>query len=918
MGSKIKQINEDELISLVKEFISKIKNQTVGIKPSSLKKEYNGTITNAHFYKMYGGSSQFVNCPWITFLAHGQKTTNGIYPIIFYDRKSNIENFKVGYGISERYKPDTQWNINFNDFESNDDKTFFCKLCLTIQDENDIEKNKHLIISCLNKIINDFHEQFIKTSDRAWLLTWNPDKWGWKTLKQDIISVSQGNYIETKYACSSRQPKIGDRVYILKLGTKFPKGIFASGFISKEAYSDIAEHTNSDIKVNCVKIKLDKIVDYEKDKILLQKTLKNNFPHQEWSPLSSGIEIKKEYIKELETMWANINNDLTSKPQYWLYAAGEKSSKWNEFYNNQIIALRWDYLGDLRQYKTQREIEDKIIKIEAPKQYPTNNAKANWEFVTKMKTGDIVFVKKGFEDILIGRGVVTSDYIYDNSRQEYKSIRKIKWTHNGHYKVNFGELGLTHWNTKVLTEISQTKFGDFCLQLEDIFMDKKISNINSVKHPLNLILYGPPGTGKTFETKNIMKDILCNNKIFVTQKTTKNITGDTPWWQAIALTMYKHNKNKKYKVAELEKLLKDYIKLKQNNTVKNKLWEQLQKHTSYTSETVFSKDRSEPFLFDKTPSSEWYLTDKGLNFIEDQLANELLVETTYEDKNKYSDFITFHQSYSYEEFIEGIKPSSKSGQIEYNIENGIFKQMCIKANSDPENNYVLIVDEINRGNISKIFGELITLIENDKRINPNGANDPDDKNIKIDDKSLEENSLVTKLPYSKENFGVPKNLYIIGTMNTSDRSIASIDIALRRRFTFKEIMPDSKLVADFNCNFKQIFERLNKNITILLDQDHQIGHSYFINTKYNDNNGNNNPETLKEIWIDKILPLLNEYFYCDWDKLKLIIPGFVQEITNVPSHIKNECEDNIYEFNIPDKIEDFTAALMQEKYSNKR
>lgn len=274
MGSKIKQINEDELISLVKEFISKIKKQTVGIKPSSLKKEYNGTITNAHFYKMYGGSSQFVNCPWITFLAHGQKTTNGIYPIIFYDRKSNIENFKVGYGISERYKPDTQWNINFNDFESNDDKTFFCKLCLTIQDENDIEKNKHLIISCLNKIINDFHEQFIKTSDRAWLLTWNPDKWGWKTLKQDIISVSQGNYIETKYACSSRQPKIGDRVYILKLGTKFPKGIFASGFISKEAYSDIAEHTNSDIKVNCVKIKLDKIVDYEKDKILLQKTLK--------------------------------------------------------------------------------------------------------------------------------------------------------------------------------------------------------------------------------------------------------------------------------------------------------------------------------------------------------------------------------------------------------------------------------------------------------------------------------------------------------------------------------------------------------------------------------------------------------------------------------------------------------------------
>lgn len=208
--------------------------------------------------------------------------------------------------------------------------------------------------------------------------------------------------------------------------------------------------------------------------------------------------------------------------------------------------------------------------------------------------------------------------------------------------------------------------------------------------------------------------------------------------------------------------------------------------------------------------------------------------------------------------------------------------------------HVLIIDEINRGNISKIFGELITLIEPDKR-------------------QGESHAIEVKLPYSKDKFSVPKNLYIIGTMNTSDRSIAAVDIALRRRFKFIEMMPDKNLVAGFGIGFQDIFEKLNKKIKLLLDRDHQIGHSYFIKTKYK----NADAETLKQIWFQEILPLLNEYFYCDWEKLKLVVPGFITKVDNIPAELKDECEDSAYEFKTEENfkdIKDFTNALTQDKF----
>lgn len=185
-------------------------------------------------------------------------------------------------------------------------------------------------------------------------------------------------------------------------------------------------------------------------------------------------------------------------------------------------------------------------------------------------------------------------------------------------------------------------------------------------------------------------------------------------------------------------------------------------------------------------------------------------------------------------------------------------------------NYVLIIDEINRGNVASIFGELITLIEPDKRL---GAS----------------NEITVSLPYSDssdELFGVPSNLYIIGTMNTADRSIEALDTALRRRFSFEFMEPNSMLVPELDnlgINLREIYIEINRRITYLLDSDHQIGHSYFI--------GINNLEELKQTFKDKIIPLLKEYFFNDYGKIRLVLgDGFVSKIDKPKFAVKDEDE----------------------------
>jgi hypothetical protein len=223
-------------------------------------------------------------------------------------------------------------------------------------------------------------------------------------------------------------------------------------------------------------------------------------------------------------------------------------------------------------------------------------------------------------------------------------------------------------------------------------------------------------------------------------------------------------------------------------------------------------------------------------------------------------FVTFHQSYSYEDFVEGLRPvSDADGNVRYEVKDGVFKRLCRRAQQDTAHTYALVIDEINRGNISKVFGELITLIEPDKRV---GA----------------ANEIKVTLPYSGEEFGVPPNLLIVGTMNTADRSIALLDVALRRRFTFVELMPDPKLLGASSkatgVPLDKLLTALNQKLEAHLDRDHQIGHSYFM--------GLESLDDLRFAWEHKIVPLLQEYFYGDGGRLQSVLGKEFVERTEVP------------------------------------
>ncbi len=271
---------------------------------------------------------------------------------------------------------------------------------------------------------------------------------------------------------------------------------------------------------------------------------------------------------------------------------------------------------------------------------------------------------------------------------------------------------------------------------------------------------------------------------------------------------------------------------------------------------------------------------------------------------KNQKFVTFHPSFGYEDFIEGLRPFTKDdGTLGYQIEEGIFKKfsrqafnvLCLKAGIecewndhedipelDPEEKqqlrelapkypFYLIIDEINRGDISRIFGELITLIECDKRY-------------------ADPNEMSTVLPYSKLTFTVPPNLYIIGTMNTADRSIALLDIALRRRFGFIEMMPQPEIIKEILESKDPKIQEITDTAILLLisinekiignyDRDHQIGHSYF--TKLNEAKTTDEAITMLHfIWYHEIMPLLQEYYYDSPGKLQEIIGNDFITVTN--------------------------------------
>lgn len=214
-------------------------------------------------------------------------------------------------------------------------------------------------------------------------------------------------------------------------------------------------------------------------------------------------------------------------------------------------------------------------------------------------------------------------------------------------------------------------------------------------------------------------------------------------------------------------------------------------------------------------------------------------------------FTTFHQSYGYEEFIQGLRPDTTSDKMNFKTVDGVFKKIADRALNDDENNYVIIIDEINRANISKVFGELITLIEDDKRWG-----------------ELNQTSATLQ---SGDPFAVPNNLYIVGTMNSADKSISLIDAALRRRFEFIEQKPDASLVTD--PTMRDILVKLNNMLADQLDSaDLLIGHSYFMNKTVDD---------LPKVLNNSIIPLLYEYFYDNKKKVMGVLNSAVEQVDYV-------------------------------------
>lgn len=256
-------------------------------------------------------------------------------------------------------------------------------------------------------------------------------------------------------------------------------------------------------------------------------------------------------------------------------------------------------------------------------------------------------------------------------------------------------------------------------------------------------------------------------------------------------------------------------------------------------------------------------------------------------------FTTFHPSYSYEEFIEGIKPVVDGGKnnIEYRVEPGIFKKFCERAEGRRTIPYVFIIDEINRGNLSKIFGELITLIETTKRAG-------------------REEAVSAILPYSGTEFFVPGNVYLIGTMNTADRSTALMDTALRRRFQFIEMMPDvqvlRKLGADRveDLDVAAILEKINERLTFLYDREHTIGHGFFTGLR-----GEEATLThLQSIFELSILPLLQEYFYDDYQKIQLVLGDNAKSSPDLKFIRDDFATSDIFKGNV-EEILDFSGKI---------
>lgn len=568
-------------------------------------------------------------------------------------------------------------------------------------------------------------------------------------------------------------------------------------------------------------------------------------------------------------IWQNFNKKeipQSSNPiQYWLYSPGERARFFDTFYQEGIMALGWDELGDLNQYASKKEIQEKIQEIQQDESQRMNDVMANFEFVSKVKINDVVIVKRGRRELL-GYGIVTSDYYFDDNRTQFKSCRKVDWKIKGNWSTDH-DLVL-----KTLTEISKYKtevqgFENYGQRLLSQMTTNSISPSTTfnMKHPLNTIFYGPPGTGKTYHTILRSAEIIANRKIenfaeaqaifqenlgkrieFITFHQNYSyedfIQGLRPIKNTSAQLSFEVKDGIFKQIADQAK--RNYQASQQKESAKRPFEEVFQEYFS----PLIEGDELEMEIPMKKAS--FYITEIGNKSIDFRKANGGTSHTL--------SINTLRQMYLSEHTlqIQGLA-SYYAPLLQQLLVLG--KSKSTKSSPTPLQSYVIIIDEINRANISRVFGELITLIEPDKRL---GA----------------KHELQIKLP-SEEVFCIPQNLYIIGTMNTADKSIALLDIALRRRFDFEAMYPIYE-VSGQPIAHSSLLQQLNEEIIRSKGHDFQIGHAYFMDES----------SDLVQIMNQKVIPLLMEYFMNDGDEVKRILQkvGLVVEEKSWPIKISGK------------------------------
>jgi hypothetical protein len=649
---------------------------------------------------------------------------------------------------------------------------------------------------------------------------------------------------------------------------------------------------------------------------------------------------------EMDWVWWDLNfkRNLGESPKYWLLMPGTGSSqkdKWiSEGYcaigyadlflpryfsrdgkpdGNRKVALK----AEIKKQLETKEKQDALKKKRKPKKIHPNAVSKKWkplgQFI-EIARNDVLILWNGTDKIFAKAIVGEGHYYYKKDKDLHKHRRNVTWKADERdipddiiNSPPQGIIPLYGEEGRANHEFFKWLMGDSITTMSTTPNNYQ-EDLALLKWEKNLILYGPPGTGKTYHAGKIAYEFLKDN-IQPTWLTcaARILTehGGTPMPYKDITDLILQAKLKVTSAAETPETPEE--------TVGRDIREDIEKGTDsfFKKEERGSYGLKTPMTFIKgiklilTCFGEQHYEKITKTLLDNDIVqsdgatpektllavmtddinkngeNSLFVATStpgvYDLRKKslrtadsYKNNITFHQSYSYEEFIEGIKakvekdesdPKSIKRYVNYVTEPGIFKTFCSRAESDSENNYVMIIDEINRGNISKIFGELITVIEKDKRKKP------------------------VTLPYSNTSFSVPENVYVIGTMNTADRSIAKIDTALTRRFGRREIMPDSGVLDNKTVkgiNLTELLDKLNDKIKVN-HRDRQIGHSYLMDG----NSAIDNISDLRLAFLYDIIPLLKELTFDHDEELKEIIGSHF--INYKTKNIKENMTDDEFE-----------------------